>query len=392
MSEKLSQELPEKEHESILSEKKEEALDLVAKINELKSSAKTKEDYQQLTKLYQELEKIFEGGEGQELEPWLAEQYQSQIDILESRAIIYELKPGERELGFKGIDGKEYPVPTQKEIAELIEKNKELIEKKKEQGFTKLLLVPFGMKIDDLAKKYGELIIEHFKDGNLQNSEGKRIEDLRKQGEGDNPINDATGSSEHYPLWKWDQYTNADVDGKLVYYPESFDKNNHHGRNKTEVLKELGGWNIVLIEDMPDIPRQGKGKTVGDRKQLEANSTPKEYLQVLANDKIYQNESGMIPEDQLMYAITYLEENQRIMDDYQGKGSISYQIGAFFPASDVVPGAYWRRGDRRASMSRSVPGHRGDGCGVRSAVRIYEFTDFNQPPSILPISARLDCI
>ena len=192
---------------------------------------------------------------------------------------------------------------------------------------------------------------------------------MRKQGGGD-PTNDVTKNSEYYPLWKWEKYTNADESGNLVYYPEKFDKNNHQGKTKAEAIKEQGGWNIILIEDMPDIPRQGKGKTVGDRKQLEARSTPKEYLQTLATDPVYQHESGMTPEDQLMYAITYLEENQKIMDDYQGKGSVSYQIGAYFPSSDDVPHAYWYRGHRQAYLSGSGVDDRVDHCGVRSAVRI----------------------
>ena len=54
------------------------ALDIVAKINELKTAAQTKQDYQELTKLYQQLEKIYEGKEGQELEPWLAQQYEEE--------------------------------------------------------------------------------------------------------------------------------------------------------------------------------------------------------------------------------------------------------------------------------------------------------------------------
>ena len=51
----------------------------------------------------------------------------------------------------------------------------------------------------------------------------------------------------------------------------------------------------------------------------------------------------MTPEDQLMYAITHLEETNQVIDDYKGKGSISYQVGAFFPASGGVPNAYWSR-------------------------------------------------
>ncbi|OGZ68602.1 MAG: hypothetical protein A3C50_04180 [Candidatus Staskawiczbacteria bacterium RIFCSPHIGHO2_02_FULL_43_16] len=355
----------------------EKAKQFIEEINALKQAAKTKEDYQQLANLYQHLEGLYESKEGgKELEASFAMQYDKQVEIFYKLKILvrnldYDVDKESMSPGsIDAIDGNEYKFPSKLELAELIEQNKELIEKKKEQGFTKLLVVPFGMKLDELAKKYGELIIEHFKNGNLHDSEGKKIENLRKQGEGDGPTSDATKNSEYYPLWKWDKYTNADESGGLVYYPEKFDKNNHQGKTKAEAIKEQGGWNIILIEDMPDIPRQGKGKTVGDRKQLEARSTPKEYLQTLATDPVYQHESGMTPEDQLMYAITYLEENQKIMDDYQGKGSVSYQIGAYFPSSDDVPHAYWYRGHRQAYLSGSGVDDRHGGCGVRSAVRI----------------------
>jgi len=51
----------------------------------------------------------------------------------------------------------------------------------------------------------------------------------------------------------------------------------------------------------------------------------------------------MIPEDQIAYAILYLEQTSRVIDDWLGKGSISYQTGAYFPASYGVPGAGWYR-------------------------------------------------
>ncbi|MBI2054225.1 MAG: hypothetical protein HYT36_02740 [Candidatus Staskawiczbacteria bacterium] len=57
------------------------------------------------------------------------------------------------------------------------------------------------------------------------------------------------------------------------------------------------------------------------------------------------------------------------------------------PSSDNVPNAYWNRDNRQANLNRNDVDNRNDNCGVRSAMRVYEFTDFNQPPSILPVSA-----
>ena len=340
-------------------EKKSKALEIVTKINELKPGAQTKEEYQQLTKLYQQLEKLYEGKEGQELEPWLAEQYESQFQILEGVGLLEKLKSGEK--GIIGIDGKEYPFPTKSEIAELIEQNQELIEKKKEQGFTKLLLVPFGMKLDDLIAVYRETIIYHHMHGRLfaskkdPNDATEKLTPL--------PLNKTR------PMYVWDEYKNADTEGKLVYCPESFDDNNN-GKTKAELLKEQRGWNVLFIEDLPNIPRENKGKEVGDRKQLEANLTPKQYLQFLEQETMYSDEGGMTPEDQLMYAITHLTETDQVIDGWQSGGNVSYQIGGYFPASGYVPVAYWDRGDLRVGVDGYDPEDGSDDCGIRTAVRI----------------------
>ena len=347
------------------------ALDIVAKINELKTAAQTKQDYQELTKLYQQLEKIYEGKEGQELEPWLAQQYEKQIDILRD-ACGFELESGE--VGITGIDGKDYPVPTQEEIAVLVVENREFIEKKKEQGFTKLLLVPFGMKLEYLIHAYKDVITRHKETNKLFATK----KDQNDQNEDLVPLD----LDKDQPVWTWDEYEDADVNGKLVYYPDKFDEEGHQGKTKTELLKESGGWNILLIEDMPNIPETDP-KTVGGRTQIDAFGnamekflsgkevpTPKEYLSFLDHEEAYQGEQGMSPEDQLMYAISHLEETNQVIDDYQGNGKISYQVGAYFPSSGDVPNAYWDRDDRRANLHRVDVDNRLDHCGVRSAVRI----------------------
>ncbi|MBI2054221.1 MAG: hypothetical protein HYT36_02720 [Candidatus Staskawiczbacteria bacterium] len=352
-------------------EKKTKALDIVAKINELKTAAETKQDYQELTKLYQQLEKIYEGKEGQELEPWLAQQYEKQIDILRD-ACGFELESGE--VGITGIDGKDYPVPTQEEIAVLVAENRELIEKKKEQGFTKLLLVPFGMKLEYLIHAYQDVITKH--------KETNKLFTAKKDASDPNEKLVPLELDESKPVWVWDQYDNADINGKLVYHPEKFDKKDHQGKTKGELLQQGGGWSILLIEDMPNIPEIDP-KTIGGRTQIDAFGnamekflsgkevpTPKEYLSFLDHYEAYQGEQGMTPEDQLMYAISHLEETDQVIDDYQGNGKISYQIGAYFPSSGGVPGAYWYRGFRQAYLYGDDVGDRNDNCGVRSAVRI----------------------
>jgi hypothetical protein len=124
-----------------------------------------------------------------------------------------------------------------------------------------------------------------------------------------------------------------------------------------------------MIEVDPNIPRAGKGKPIGGRPRIEANKTPKEYLEAIGTGE-YQNESGMTPEEWLMQAITTLEEKNQVIDDWQGKGSIAYNTGAYFPASGRVPYACWGRGIRRAYLDRDDPARGNGGIGARSAVRV----------------------
>ena len=232
----------------------------------------------------------------------------------------------------------------------------EALKIKIEQGFTKLLLVPFGMSLDTLAEKYKETILKH-------HSQGKLLATKKEPTDPDEPLELDTSQ----PLWIWDEYKNADQSGTLVYNPKEFSKN-HGGKTKTELLGTQA-WRVLLIEDLPNIPRQGKGKTIVTRPQLEANMTPRQYLEKLGLDS-YKDEVGMTPEDQLTYAILHLETTNQVIDDYQGNGSVSYQIGAYFPASERVPGAYWDRAYRQAYLAGNGADARGEGVGVRSAVRV----------------------
>lgn len=51
------------------------------------------------------------------------------------------------------------------------------------------------------------------------------------------------------------------------------------------------------------------------------------------------------------------------------------------------------RNNDDVNVNENNPNNHNDNMGFRGWPRVYEFcTDFNQPPSILPISANLDCV
>ena len=266
----------------------------------------------------------------------IKEQWNSQVKIL-SRFGILETFPDSKKLGIRGIDGKEYPVPKPEDIQARLEAKKEMVLEKMEQGFTKIIIEPFGYSFDALSEKYKKALLQHHKDGKLLATKEKSTDQ-----------NETLDLDENQPVWKWEEgYNHCDTEDKIVYFPKEFGAK-HGGKTKKELLasSETNGWNVWLVEDMPNIPREGNGKEVGKRKQLEANKSPIEYLKLLQTKSEYKNESGLTPEADIMYALTNLEETNQVTNDYQGKGSISYQVGAYFLSSGYVPDSGFNRGNR----------------------------------------------
>jgi len=325
----------------------------------------------------------------------LKEQYDFQVSLLEQVGIL-------KEGAILGIDGNTYPIPTLEQIALRLFERREILKTKHDQGFTKLLLVPFGMSLDSLQETLKQFLLKYKKDNptfNLDTNE---------------------------PLWVWEEYKGADIGDSpnLVYHPKSFTENGHGGKTKTQILKEqaegrwtlpptagsatggtasagaaggkgLGtpGWTVHLLQpsnlDTQDtdetpigiasIPREGQGTPQGDlipRPPLEANKFSNEYLSILQKaqedkDSPYHGETGMTPEDWITAFMIHLSETGKPLDNWEKGGeSMSYLTGAFFSfsISILVLGAGWSCGSRQADLDRFVPHGRGEDIGVRFSV------------------------
>ena len=305
--------------------------------------------------------------------PDLKEQYEARLSALRTAGVIEDLPSGKE--GVIGIDGQEYPVPSFEEVVARCEAKFEMLKQKAEQGFVRIILTPFAMPLDALREKYKQRILEHHRTGKL-------LATKQTPSDPDEPLD----LDENNPLGTWDGYNNADVNGKLLYYPSALDAQNHGAKTKAQVLSEQNptGWDITLIEDMPNIPRAGKGETIGGRPQIDTAGmsitayiekgqllpSPIEYLKAIQQDPIYQGEEGVTPEEDIVNSLIQLEDTDQISNDYHGKGSTSYNLGALFAASGVVPGSCWSRGDHQARLGRLVWDGRGSDCGVRLGVRV----------------------
>ena len=311
----------------------------------------------------------------------LKEQYTFQVSLLERVGIL-------KEGAITGIDGHEYPVPTLEQIASRLFERRETLKTKHDQGFTKLLLVPFGMSLDSLQETIKQFLLKYKKSHSFFDLDTRM------------------------PLFTWEKYQGADMGDSpdLVYYPQSFTREGHGGRTKAQILKEqtegrwtpasagvsgengLGtpGWTVHLLQpsnlDEQDtetpkgfapIPRQGQGTPQGDlipRPPLETGQSPIEYLSIFQGaqddgNSPYSQESGMTPEDWIIAFMIHLTETGKPLDNWEnGIESVSNLTGAFFLSSDLVPRARWSRDSRRIHLfGNSLPGWVLD-IGVRSSV------------------------
>jgi hypothetical protein len=285
----------------------------------------------------------------------IKEQWNSQLKILNSLGILHIL-PESKEYGIFGIDNKEYPIPDYKEISKLVLENKEMIEKKMEQGFTKLILEPFGQSLDSLIKIYKKELINHSKDGSILATK------LNKDDK-----NEYVRLDNGEPLWPWEGYNNSDINGEMVYFPKEFSEN-HGGKTKKEILDNNpeGGWNIWFLIDNPNLCKE---EEKGGRERVRSGLSPKEYLELLKNE-MYQYESGITPETDIIYAITHLKETGEIINDFQGNGKASYQLASYFKSSRFVPQSYFNRDVLRFGLNRDNPMNGDTYFAFRSGVRL----------------------
>ena len=296
----------------------------------------------------------------------LKEQYDSQVSLLEQIGIL-------KEGAITGIDGHEYPVPTLEQIASRLFERRGELSTKHDQGFAKLLLVPFGMSLDALQETLEQFLLKYKKD---------------------HPSFDLYTDS---PLLTCKDYQGADIGDfpKLVYYLQSFDPKDLQGKTKIEILREqednqdsFPGWIVHLLQPsnpsdphspgFASIPREGRGTPHGDlvpRPPLEAGQSPNEYFSILQKareyeDSPYHGETGMTPEDWITAFMIHLFETGKPLDDAwnpTNKEGVSYLAGAFFRSFLAVPYVYWSRGNRQADLDGGGPRARVGSAGLRSS-------------------------
>ena len=301
-----------------------------------------------------------------EAEPTLARSieahYRSLLPALTETGLIH-LLPEKEAVGAVVTDGSEVwecPVPILETIQQVIERETFAKEKYK-QGFTLLHMTPL-LTQQELIGILETQLKRHKTEGKLFGPDGTPLE-----------------LDTNRPVYLYDQFRDADINGSMRYHHSKFEQNNPGGMTKAELIKQsldtpFPGWEVSLIEP-GEIPAKDKGKTIKGRKQLEAGKSSKDYLKLLQTDRMYRHETGKIPESWLTEFLIRLHTKNQVLGDYWGIGKAEFLIGAYHPPSGRapsgrVPYGYWLRRYQQAYLYASYPDDAGDDVGVRSAVRI----------------------
>lgn len=273
--------------------------------------------------------------------------------------------PGSESRGVIGADGREYSVPTLKQVADLFEHNRELVERKIPQGFDHLELIPLAMQVPLLIEIMKTAIIRH-------GTEGKIFQTRRSPSDPSIPVR----VNKEKQVWGWKTLREALDTDELVYFPRKYSAS-HRGQTKSEVIRNrhicaVPGWSVGLVESLPVMPGQGEGKTMGGRSQLEVGSSPKEYVRAL-QDEAYQGETGKTLEDFITEFLIRLETTNEVSNDIRDNNAL-WCLGQYMkiPYAEVVPAGRWHRDIGRARLDMHRTGNKRctKSVGVSTTVRL----------------------
>lgn len=256
--------------------------------------------------------------------------------------------------GVIGMEGKEYPLPTLHQVAELISDNDELVGRKVSQGFDRLELVPMAMPLPLLIERLHSTILKHAAKGEIYQTRSSPSD----------PVVPVRVNSEKQ-IWIWDTLRAVLENEELVYFPQDF-SNNHRGQTKSEVIDNgricaIPGWSVGLVENLPVQVHQDQGAIISGRKQLEIGLSPRDYLMTLQTEA-YQGETGKTLEDFITKFLTHLEMTNEVSYDRHDNNAL-WLLGQYVKyvervRSDLVPTGWWHRDFGRVRLDAHRPGNR----------------------------------
>jgi len=242
-----------------------------------------------------------------------------------------------------------FPFPTEAQIrAELMGSKKELYETKMKQGFTRIQITPI-IPLKKQIKALEQVALKH-KDKLFIAKKDKDEETITQE------------LDQNQPVWIWGEgygaNHDADLTGDLIYYPQQFNKENHQGLTKKELLQQslntpFPGYIIELKQADPKISRKGTSQPIHNRAQFETNKSSEDSLEDLKTKEEYQGENFTTIDSEIVSAIINLEKNQGILRDWQNQNDAAcFVAGTYFKCRGYVAFFGWNRVARRFWLSR----------------------------------------
>ncbi len=327
----------------------------------------------------------------------LREQYDGQVAVAWKSGLFGESLDGQVEAEKSRLPviertGQKYTMPSWKEVQKILRKpeNREIIKEKSAQGFTQMLIVPFGYDLKMMAQKFKTRVKELDEKG--LNPDGSSNPNKGIFGAGGEKV-EFNRADENYPAWIWEGWDES----QMVYYPKKYDKKDHGGITKEDAIQINGAWQICFVEDlekMAVIPERADDQkdVIGGRRRMDRQGSfikadfkdnpnePRisEYKsamddkQKLINPNAYEYEIGFTPEKYLWMQLTSLlaKEKPILMDYENNEWRGTYLTECYNYALVFVPRARWRGSDRRIALGGYDPADRGDRYGARSSVDI----------------------
>jgi hypothetical protein len=281
----------------------------------------------------------------------ISTQYAEQLQIFHDNKLVEQIDDGR--LGYVDEHHNVYPVPDREQVEELINKKAELVKEKAGQGFTRLLLVPNGLSDERLADTLNDSIADHVESGNLHDSSGV-------------PVNAK-------------QYNKDPHDSDFISQPDQLKRL----LNKPHPVSEIPGWDILLVKNMPETPRNEHEVVVmgGRGEFMVAPRSPKECQDIIATNPFCSNESGFTFGIWATYALTEMARTGNAVDYHTPTLLLdSYEpnsgIGGLFGRTNEVACVGWDKRYTKGKASPvqiqwgSVPPKAEQYGGVRTAVRL----------------------
>jgi hypothetical protein len=312
-------------------------------------------------------EKALENFENLSFKEWLEtsflEQYFEQVKILNEMGLLDLLttkdENGLDQLGIRGIDDREYVLPTEDEIKKVLEgKNREIYETKLKQGFSRLLVTPFATPLERFFKVLEKKLVQHYQEGRLLEPKiNSQDPDVPLKLKIEEPV-------VIYPDWR-----GSDTSGKCIYNDSSY-----QGKTKKDILESPSvfcGFKIFLLEKNLIIPGKGQGKTIRGRWQLEAGYSAQNYLETLQDSPIYVRETSLSFEDWITLFLTQLEKTNEVIDlmDYNGYKGVACLLPTSSYQTTFGLAFYDFRG-QRVELHWRAPWQNNSEHGFRSGVLI----------------------